>query len=275
MTIEPMTPASVTRIRLPLVSRFTSRTLADHVREHPGMAFVADGGRQYVIAGPWRRRSDIAELIEASSGRSRSQLLVTLTDALTNRGVELLVLDYGSHAVDRDLCRDAGLTVIERIVEYKRPSCQIDLRPTTLTIRAYTPADRDAVLAVERESFPWLWWNSPEEWEAYVGSPGVSVSLGIEQGRLVGYASTTVYRSDGHLDRLAVRETDQGRGFGSALLLAALAQLDRAGAKQVRLTTQEDNIRSQALYQRHGFHSGRWVYEIYGKRLKALEDSHP
>ncbi|MGH2458192.1 MAG: GNAT family N-acetyltransferase [Chloroflexota bacterium] len=270
-----MTPAWVGRIRLPLVSRFTARTLADHLRAHPGMAFVADGGRQYAIAGPWRRRAEIAELIEAGNGRARSQLLAALTDALTRQGVELLVLDDGSHAVDRDLCRDAGLMVIERIVEYRRPTCQVEPRSSTLEIRAYTPADRDAVLAVERESFPWLWWNSQEEWDAYVASLGVDVLLGIERGRLIGYASTTIYHTDGHLDRLAVREGDQGRGFGSALLLAALAQLDRAGARRVRLTTQEDNVRSQSLYQRHGFRAGGAIYEIYGKRLKAPEGSRP
>ena len=238
------------------------------------MAFVADGGRQYVIAGPWRRRSDIAELIDVSRGQLRHELLATLTDALARAGIQLLVLDYGSHTVDRELCHDAGLTVVERIVEYQRSSCQIEPRPTTLVTRAYSAVDRDAVLAVERESFPWLWWNSSEEWDAYVATSGVNVIVGFEQERLVGYASTTVYRADGHLDRLAVRERDQGRGFGSALLVAALTQLDRAGAKQVRLTTQEDNVRSQALYQRHGFRPGRWVYEIHGKWLKALEDSH-
>ncbi len=268
-----MTPVWAARVRLPLVSRFNPHTLADHVRQYPGMAFVGDGGRQYVVAGPWRRRSDIAELIDVTRGRLRGDLLAALTDSLTRGGVKLLLLDYGGRAADRDFCRESGMSIIERIVEYQRPSCRIEARPSSLVFRPYLPADRDSVLDLERESFPWLWWNSPEEWNAYVATPGVSVILGFEDERMVGYASTTIYRQDGHLDRLAVRASDQGRGFGSALLVAALSQLDRAGAKQVRLTTQEDNVRSQTLYQRHGFHLGRWAYEIYGKKLTEPEDS--
>ncbi|HVC35813.1 MAG TPA: hypothetical protein VNL16_20070, partial [Chloroflexota bacterium] len=91
-----------------MISRFSPRTLADHVRRYPSMAFVADEGRQYVVAGPWRRRSDVAELIEVSRGGLRASLLATVDTALAAQGVRLLVLDQGAHPVDRELCREAG-----------------------------------------------------------------------------------------------------------------------------------------------------------------------
>jgi ribosomal protein S18 acetylase RimI-like enzyme len=269
--IEPLTPAWASRIRLPLSSRFSSRTLAEHVRLNPGMAFVTDDGRQYAIAGPWRRRADIAELVEVSDGKHRLTLLNALLASLTSQGVQMVVVDYGPRAVDPGLCREAGLAVIERIVEYERPDCRVQPRPSALEVRSYRPEDHDAVLDVERHSFPWLWWNSPDEWEAYVSLPSVGVVVGIAEGRIVGYAGFTVYHRDGHLDRLAVRESDQGRGFGSALLVEALRRMDQTGARRVRLTTQEDNRRSQTLYERYGFRRGRWIYEIYGRWLNQPE----
>lgn len=237
------------------------------------MAFVTDDGRQYVVGGPWRRRADIVELIEASNGKHRPALLNAITSSLTSLGVRMLVLDYGPSSVDRDLCRDAGLSVIERIVEYERPDCHVAPRPSNLEIRQIRPEDRDPILDLERHSFPWLWWNSPEEWEAYVALPSVDVIVGLVDGRIVGYAGFTVYHRDGHLDRLAVRDSEQGRGYGSALLVEALTRMDRAGAGRVRLTTQEDNHRSQALYERYGFRRGRWTYAIYGKWLNQPEGS--
>jgi len=237
------------------------------------MAFVADEGRQYVVAGPWRRRSDVAELIEVSRGGLRASLLATVDTALAAQGVRLLVLDQGAHPVDRELCREAGFGAIERIVEYERSGCTVPPCRSSLDLRPYRPADREAVLELERQSFPWLWWNSREEWDAYVSLPGVDVIVGVDQERLVGYASTTVYYRDGHLDRLAVRGADQGRGFGAALLVAALTHLDRSGAKQVRLTTQADNHRAQALYEKFGFRRGRLDYEIYGTWLAQSGDA--
>jgi RimJ/RimL family protein N-acetyltransferase len=46
------------------------------------------------------------------------------------------------------------------------------------------------------------------------------------------------------------------------------------GAKQVALTTQDYNYRSQRLYERNGFRRGRWAYEIYGRWLNAPEGTY-
>lgn len=237
------------------------------------MAFLAEQGRQYVIAGPWRHRSDIAELIEVSSGRRQLELIHALESSLARQNVVLLVVDHGPYASDPDFCRDLGFTVIDRIVEYERPPLPVRPKLTALHIRGYQPMDRLAVLDLERHSFPWLWWNSPEEWDRYVAGEGVQVLVGEQAGQIVGYAGFTVYRRDGHLDRLAVHEAFQGQGFGAALLVESLSIMFGAGVRQVRLTTQEDNRRSRTLYERYGFRPGRWVYEIYGKWLGPPEDT--
>jgi ribosomal protein S18 acetylase RimI-like enzyme len=257
--------------------RFNARTLAEHLARFPGMAFAAPDGREYVVAGPWRQRSEVAELIEASRGPTWPALLDALTDSLAAQGVRLLVLDYSLEAADRDFYQRSGFQLVERIVEYERSDTRPEMRtglvrPSGLRVRGYRPADRDQVLEVERESFPWLWWNSEEEWDTYTRSPAVEVLLGCWDDRVVGYVSFTVHRHDAHLDRLAVRQPFEGHGFGATLLAASLQRMAERAARRVALTTQEDNLRSQALYERFRFVRGRWSYEIQGRWLDRPED---
>ncbi|MBX6770563.1 MAG: GNAT family N-acetyltransferase [Chloroflexi bacterium] len=268
--IEPLTPASAGRVRIPIGCRFTARTLIEHARRYPGFGFTCDGGRQWAVAGPWRRRDDIAELIEVTPGHRRAALVAAIERSLAARGVHLLLVDGGPYEVDPGLTAELGFSLIERVIEYERPLESVQPRPSGLLVRAYCPADQEAVLAVERESFPWLWWNSEEEWRAYVASPGVSVIVGLWNSEIVGYAGFTRFGGDGHLDRLAVRARDQGRGFGATLLVEALRQLAMLGTRRVRLTTQENNERSRALYERYGFRRTRATYDIVGVWL-----SHP
>lgn len=263
-----LTPDSAPLVRLAWASRFDARGLADHARRNPGLGLLTNDGRQYVIAGLWRKRPEIAELIEATSGNQRVALLEELAERLADGGKQLIVLDYGLEARDPAFYRQAGFQLVERILEYERPHQPIHRAlPRQGALRLYEPADRPAVLAVERESFPWLWWNSPEEWDSYIATPGVEVAVATLDEEIVGYAGWVVYHRDGHLDRLAVRQTEQGHGFGAALLTAALARMEERGARRVALTTQETNVRSQRLYEQNGFRRARWTYDIHGRWL--------
>ena len=273
--VVALTPERAATVRLGLSSRFDRPHLIDHVRRFPGYAFCTDNGKQFAIAGRWRRRAEIAELIEATRGDRREELIEALTRSLAPQGVRLVVLDYGLEALDPGFYRQAGFNLVERIVEYERPGCSIVVRPRPgLTIRRYEVADHDAILDLERVSFDWLWWNSSDEWDAYVATPAVEVLVGCVDERIVGYAGTTVYRRDGHLDRLAVRRDDQGHGYGAGLLTEALVRMGVRGVRRVGLTTQEHNARSQALYEHYGFYRGRWTYSIHGRWLNP-EDPTP
>jgi GNAT superfamily N-acetyltransferase len=233
------------------------------------MGLVASAGREYIVAGQWRRRTDIAELIEASPGDSRGVLLERLGQTLARMGYKLVVLDYGLGARDPGFFRRHGFTLIERILEYERPTAPVARGPLPdgFIVRPYSENDRGAVLGLERESFPWLWWNSELEWDSYVTHAGVEVLVGSFHGEVVGYVGFIMYRHDGHLDRLAVHRDFHGQRFGAGLLTDALARMIALGATRVALTTQEDNVRSQRLYEQNGFHRARWTYEIHGKWL--------
>ena len=254
-------------------SRFDGRLLADHVRRLPSMAFSSADGRQYVVSGPWRHRDDIAELIEASRGALRPELVEAVADSLVRIGYRLLILDYSVEANDPAFFRGAQFQLVERILEYERFEAPIDIRPLPgrFAIRPYNGEERPEVLQVEKKSFPWLWWNSYDEWDRYVVTPGVEVLVGWVDDRVVGYAGFSVHRRDGHLDRLAVAEDVQGRGLGASLLAASLARMAERGARDTSLTTQEQNIRSQKLYEQNGFRRGRWGYDIFGRWLDATK----
>ncbi|HLZ07526.1 MAG TPA: GNAT family N-acetyltransferase [Chloroflexota bacterium] len=256
-----------------MTSRFSGRSLADHAEKNPDLGLVASSGRQYIVAGQWRRRPDIAELIEASPGDGRGELLDRLCRTLVGKGFVLAVLDYSLGARDPGFFRRHGFTLIERILEYERPAAPVVRQPFPdgFLVRPYTENDRVAILALERESFPWLWWNSDPEWDSYVANIEVEIFVGTFEGEVVGYAGFVMFRHEGHLDRLAVHRNYHGRRFGASLLAEALGRMTSRGASRIALTTQEDNVRSQRLYEQNGFRRARWTYEIHGKWLAPRE----
>ncbi|MBX6343245.1 MAG: GNAT family N-acetyltransferase, partial [Thermomicrobiaceae bacterium] len=129
------------------------------------------------------------------------------------------------------------------------------------------------LVALDHASFPWLWWNSVEEFENYFGSPGVEIYLGRDHaGAAVSYIGVTRFRNWGHLDRIAVAPERQGEGLGLQSLDFAVEVLARGGARRVGLSTQARNVRSRTLYERYGFQrSPSQDYCLYGRWLGPAE----
>ena len=267
-TIRPLSAASAEGLRLPLLSRLSALSLAEKIRGSPGLAYIAEGSNQYAVGGHWRRRPDIGELVEISRGPHRRRLLRRLLQAFDEQGVALVVVDHDENVNEGPFYDSEGFRRVDRIVEYElalRPGYRW---PDDPSIVAYEPALRDEVFAVEAESFPWMWRNSLGEMLAYESTPGVELYVLREHDRTVGYAGLTVRGHHAHLDRLAVRRSDEGRGLGTRLTTHVLRRAEALGVRRVTLSTQIDNQRSQALYQRFGFRQGRWSYDIRGIWLK-------
>ena len=262
--IEPLTPEVAASLRLSPFSRFTPETLANHARQFPGLSWVIPSQRAYAVGGYWRLRKEIGEVVELSPGAWRHVLFDRLLEGFRSAGMVLAVVDYDAHHLDNGFFASKGFRSIERIVEYERLGTSISHQTRPRAIRHFEPSDLEQVLEVERESFPWLWWNSREDLVRYVASPQVRVLVDVEGDRVIGYAGVTIRGPNGHLDRLAVRESRQGEGIGAALLAAALGELRQHGVRRVSLSTQETNRRSQALYERFGFVQSKWRYDVYG-----------
>ena len=67
------------------------------------------------------------------------------------------------------------------------------------------------------------------------------------------YQISTQHRQGGHLARIAVLPSEQGRGLGEGLAREALHFFQARGVRLVTVNTQADNHRSLRLYRRLGF----------------------
>lgn len=123
-----------------------------------------------------------------------------------------------------------------------------------MTLRPATPADLDAIMALERASFPTDAWSEAMMREELASRHG-SYVIDEEAGRLVGYAGlrAPAGAADADIQTIAIAESSRGRGRGRALLVALLAEASRRGAREVFLEVRADNPVAEALYASEGF----------------------
>ncbi|MFN8533890.1 MAG: GNAT family N-acetyltransferase [Dehalococcoidia bacterium] len=269
MIAEPLVALranDTTQLRIPWLSNYDSRSLAQFLATSDAPSFWAPSSGDYVVGGWWRGRHEIGQIVELGArGANRQRLIETIVAAYVSRGVEAVVPSLSEVWREGRWYRQHGFNEIDRIVTM----VQAPLRPITasasLAARHYEPRFLTALTDVDRASFPWLWWNDPDDFERYAATGDVVVITGWWQEELVGYASSTVRGPRGHLDRLAVRRSDQGRGFGRAILALALQDLIERGAREVALTTQVTNRVAQSLYRSVGFRKTEEIEAILGR----------
>jgi ribosomal protein S18 acetylase RimI-like enzyme len=269
--IEPLTPEAARDLRLPWLSRFAPDTLDWHLRDNPDMALWVPRTGEYVIAEPWRRRDEIASIVEVTARRGRPALIRELVEGLRARGYRLVIL---SDEVWRDQPRvyqDLGFERVETIVFFQKtlkwPDPYLDgveARFPSLQYTRLDSSDVDLLLDLDRSSFPWLWWNSRAELENYLHLPGVYAYSAESEGEPIGYFSFTMYQGWAHLDRLAVTTAHQGRKYGAAQLFHALHLMTTRGAASVALSTQATNYQSHRLYKGFGFKQTSEKMDFYG-----------
>jgi ribosomal protein S18 acetylase RimI-like enzyme len=277
--IEDLTPSNVHDLRLPWLSRFNHDDLIAYLQTHPGKALWVPGTGEYIVAERWRGRDDIANIVEVTARRGKARLVNTLVDRLREEGNHLVLLPSDIWNEHSRLYSDLDFGLIERIVFFERdlPTWDKRLRTTDdasdpklpiLDFSLATTTDLDLVLQLDQRSFPWLWWNARDDMAAYMQIAGVYVYIAKQDQAPVGYASFTMYNGWAHLDRLAVIQAQQGRGYGAAQLAYILRLMSDLGARSVGLSTQENNVRSHRLYRRFGFRQTRDTLGIYGKAIE-------
>ncbi|MCC2034090.1 ribosomal protein S18-alanine N-acetyltransferase [Microbacterium allomyrinae] len=123
-----------------------------------------------------------------------------------------------------------------------------------MTRRPATPDDLDAIMRLERASFPTDAWSDAMMREE-LSSPHGWYVVDIEAGRLIGYGGLRAVKSatDADIQTIAIAEAARGRGRGRGLLQALLAEAERRGARDVFLEVRADNPVAQALYASEGF----------------------
>jgi ribosomal protein S18 acetylase RimI-like enzyme len=268
--IAPLTLADVRDLRLPWLSRFSTDTLTAHLQANPGKALWVPRTGEYIVAERWRRRDDIANIVEVTARRGKAALVREIVERLRASGCRLALLSDEAWNDQPRLYADLGFALLEKIVFFQR-DLKLDARfpvdadrMPALDYRVAEPSDLDLLIYLDHNSFPWLWWNSHEDMSAYMLMDGVSVYLARAENEPVGYASFTMYNGWAHLDRLAVISANQGRKYGAAQLAHAMESMSLLGATHVGLSTQDNNIQSHRLYKGFGFKQTRDSLGIYG-----------
>ncbi|HYP42227.1 MAG TPA: GNAT family N-acetyltransferase [Chloroflexia bacterium] len=274
--IEHLHAANARDVRLPWFSHFSANTLTSHLTAHPGMALWVPKTGEYAVAEPWRRRSEIAQLVEVTARKGKPALLTALLDRLREMDYRLVVISDESWHDDARLYSSLGFAHLEKVVYFQKdlrgrweetlPSGLPDLQFSLLSLR-----ELDVLLEVDHASFPWLWWNSRDELEMYVQMGGVYVYGAFVGGEPIGYASFTLYNGWAHLDRLAVVVQHHGKGYGASQLAHVLRAMSLLKASSATLSTQQNNVKSQKLYQRFGFKLAPDMINLYGLELVRRE----
>ena len=131
-----------------------------------------------------------------------------------------------------------------------------------ITIRPMIPEDLETIEKIDHEAFGAVWKNSLESLElAFRQSSLASVA---ERGdEIVGYQYSTSSTMGGHLARLAVKTSMQGKGIGYLLVHQVLSQFSKQGVRHVTVNTQEKNVASLGLYSKAGFSITGESYRVY------------
>lgn len=276
--IRILSPEDIRFLRLPWDGRFAPGELERIARVQPVLSVWSERTGEYLIGGQWRHRPEIGTILELSASASAIELIDAFSNVCRDAGLEMIVVSEQAERRRRQFYESAHLDPIEEIVVYE-----------IARVRPQTPAtgplrferlnmDDDVafneILELDHAAFPWMWWNSREEFIEYSRTPGVAIDMGRDQqGRAIAYVGTTRYRSWGHLDRIAVAPSVQGTGIGKAALDYAVMSLAMAGARRVGLSTQAQNERSRRLYERYGFRrSPSHDYQLFGRTLKHDSD---
>jgi [ribosomal protein S18]-alanine N-acetyltransferase len=124
----------------------------------------------------------------------------------------------------------------------------------TTSLRTMTLADLGAVLGLEHDLFgEEAWSRQMLEGELAEQPRSRHYLVAEDDGVIVGYGGLLAAADQADVLTLAVAAGRWGRGTGSALLEALLAEAARRGCTEVFLEVRTDNARAQQLYRRYGF----------------------
>ncbi len=124
-----------------------------------------------------------------------------------------------------------------------------DLTPVVVPMRV---EDLDAILVIERASFPTPWsrraFLSELTENAYARYYVAKVG-----GRVIGYAGTWAVLDEVHVTNVAVHPSWRNQGIGHRLMEAIVAQADASRCRRVTLEVRRSNLVAQRLYESFDF----------------------
>lgn len=114
------------------------------------------------------------------------------------------------------------------------------------------PADLDAIVEIERHSFPTPWPRETFAAELLREGAGLIVERG-PRGDVVGFCNYWIIVDELHVHAIATHPDRRRAGVGARLLGHALADARARGCVRATLEVRRGNAPAIALYQRAGF----------------------
>jgi tRNA threonylcarbamoyl adenosine modification protein TsaD/ribosomal-protein-alanine acetyltransferase len=124
----------------------------------------------------------------------------------------------------------------------------------TVAIRDMRASDLDAVVAIERATFPTPWSRGIFVGELLQGVSRRWVVVSSPSG-ILGYAGSMQVGDESHVMNLAVRADARGTGVGAALLSDLMSDALTRGVERMTLEVRPTNAPAIALYEGAGFHA--------------------
>lgn len=135
-----------------------------------------------------------------------------------------------------------------------------------LSIRAATPADLPAMMALEKHAATAAHWSAGQYEAMFHASDAARVALVLhEESGLRGFVITRVVGPDWEIENIAVAGPARRRGLGTRLLGELLDLATAKGAAAVFLEVRESNHAARALYE-------KWAFLESGRRPRYYQD---
>lgn len=269
--IRKLEPHEVGKLRLTWDSRHTTAELRRMAESTDWLLPWNTRTGEYLVAGPWRHRSEILEIVDVAATGGAIELLQFAVSFVEADNVDLLIVPERHERRREQFYASAGFEPLQEIIIYElhnlRPPRRRPMSPAFTKVDLGDQAQRSALIQLDHDAFPWLWWNSEAEFDNYAASNGVEIEMALDRtGAPLAYVGYTRLRGWGHLDRIAVAPQAQGTGIGRAALEYAVASMISTGARRIGLSTQAENQVSRALYESYGFkRNPAHDYRLYGR----------
>lgn len=122
-----------------------------------------------------------------------------------------------------------------------------------ITLRAATPADLNAIFAIEHAVFDREAWSIDMMRDELTADHRHYLVLMNDQGAIKGYGGLLAIGEDGDIQTIALDPEVRGAGHGRAMMDALLDEADARGVRKVFLEVRADNPVARSLYASLGF----------------------
>ncbi|MGB3328158.1 MAG: hypothetical protein WBA46_04335, partial [Thermomicrobiales bacterium] len=155
-------PADVSRLRLDRTRGLDADDLLALMVQLPGMSFWHPPSGEFILVTPWRHRPELPGIHTISAFRHEPALIAAAADAAWHAEAAALIY-VDSYEVRRPaFYATNGFEHLQDILtlELERPSAHPvpdGFRQEFLPVSWRDPALLESAIAVDHETFPWLW----------------------------------------------------------------------------------------------------------------------